>query len=72
VAWTEDAGISGAAQLEKRLGLMAALASVREHGARYLVVAKRDRIARDVILAAMAERLVQREGAELVSAGRGR
>lgn len=68
VAWAEDAGVSGAAQLERRLGLMDALAAVRQHRAGLLVVAKRDRIARDVILAAMAERLVERENARLISA----
>lgn len=68
VAWAQDAGVSGACQLEKRLGLMDALASMRLHRAGLLVVAKRDRLARDVILAAMAERLVEREHASLVSA----
>lgn len=68
VAWTEDAGISGASELEKRAGLMGAIAALREHKAGVLVVAKRDRLARDVILAAMAERLVAREGATVASA----
>ena len=68
VAWTEDAGVSGASELEKRVGLMLAIAALREHKAGLLVVAKRDRLARDVILAAMAERLVAREGAAVASA----
>lgn len=67
-AWTEDTGISGALELEKRTGLMNAITALREHNARFLIVAKRDRLARDVILAAMAERLVAREGATIVSA----
>jgi DNA invertase Pin-like site-specific DNA recombinase len=72
VAWTEDAGVSGASELEKRAGLMQAIAALREHKAGVLVVAKRDRLARDVILAAMAERLVAREGAIVAStAGEG-
>lgn len=72
VAWTEDAGVSGASELEKRAGLMSAIAALREHKAGVLVVAKRDRLARDVILAAMAERLVAREGATVAStAGEG-
>lgn len=72
VAWAEDAGVSGATELEKRPGLMAALAALHEHGAGLLVVAKRDRIARGVLLAAMAERLVEREHARIVStAGEG-
>ncbi len=35
--------------IDKRPALSAALASVRRHGAGVLVVAKRDRIARDVL-----------------------
>ncbi|KAA0240726.1 recombinase family protein [bacterium] len=68
VAWAEDAGLSGAVALEKRPGLMEALAALRLHRAGVLVVDKRDRIARDVVLAAMAERLVEREHARLFSA----
>jgi DNA invertase Pin-like site-specific DNA recombinase len=44
------------------------LSALRELGAGVLVVAKRDRIARDVMIAAMVERLVQREGAHVLSA----
>jgi DNA invertase Pin-like site-specific DNA recombinase len=68
VAWHEDRGVSGAAAIEERPGLLAALAALETHGAGVLVVAKRDRLARDVMLAAMAERLVERVGARVVSA----
>lgn len=64
--WYEDIGVSGAAPFEKRPGLMAALESLAEGDA--LVVAKRDRLARDVVLTAMVERLVEKIGAILVSA----
>jgi len=67
VAWHED-HVSGAAELEKRPGLLAALDSVTEHGAGLLLVAKRDRLARDVVLAAMVERLLARSGAAVASA----
>ena len=53
-----DAGVSGAAELGKRPGLLAALELVRKHKAS-LVAYKRDRIARDVVLAATVERMAQ-------------
>lgn len=68
VAVHEDLGVSGGAELDRRPGLLAALDSVRTHRAGFLVVAKRDRLARDVMIAAMVERLVQREKAQIVSA----
>jgi DNA invertase Pin-like site-specific DNA recombinase len=68
VSWHVDQGVSGGAPLDKRPGLLAALDAVRDHGAGVLVVAKRDRLARDVVLAAMAEQLVGRLGASVVSA----
>ena len=68
VAWHEDIGISGGAELEKRPGLLAATEALRLEGAGVLVVAKRDRLARDVLTAALVERLCERTGARLVSA----
>src|SRR5450432_2955744 len=56
VAWCVDAGTSGAAAIEDRPALCEALAALREHGAGLLLVAKRDRIARDVVVAAAVER----------------
>jgi DNA invertase Pin-like site-specific DNA recombinase len=47
---------------------MRALRDVREHGAGLLVVAKRDRLARDVVIAATAERLVADARAKVVTA----
>jgi DNA invertase Pin-like site-specific DNA recombinase len=61
-----DRGVSGAAPLEKRLGLIAAIDALTP-GAVFLV-AKRDRIARDVIAAAMIERLVERAGGKVQAA----
>jgi DNA invertase Pin-like site-specific DNA recombinase len=68
-AWHVDAGVSGASAIEDRPALCEALASLREHGAGLLVVAKRDRIARDVVIAATVERAAGLAGARLVSAG---
>ena len=68
VAWHEDLGMSGGAALEERPGLMAALDALDAQGAGVLVVAKRDRLARDVLTAALVERLCGRKGARVVSA----
>jgi DNA invertase Pin-like site-specific DNA recombinase len=68
VAWHLDHGVSGAAPVDRRPGLLAALADLGEHGAGLLVVAKRDRLARDVPAAAMIEQLAGRAGARIVSA----
>ncbi len=68
VAVREDLGVSGAAPLDRRPGLLAALDALREYSAGVLLVAKRDRLARDVVVSAMAERLAARRGAEVQSA----
>ena len=68
VAVAEDIGISGGAPLDKRPGLLAAVAALSEHGAAVLLVAKRDRLARDTLAAAMAERLDERAGARILTA----
>lgn len=63
-----DLGVSGATSLEKRPGLLVAVDAVRESGAATLLVAKRDRLARDVVVCAMVERLLARSGARVASA----
>lgn len=68
VAVLEDRGVSGGAALEDRPGLLAALAELEERGAGVLLVAKRDRLARDVVIAAMVERLAERHGARILTA----
>lgn len=68
VAWFCDAGVSGAAAIADRAELLAALAALREHGAGVFAVAKRDRLARDVMAAAMIDRMVVDAGARVVSA----
>jgi DNA invertase Pin-like site-specific DNA recombinase len=64
----EDHGISGGAPAERRPGLLAALAALRENNAGLLVAAKRDRIARDTVIAAMVEQAAGRAGATLTTA----
>jgi DNA invertase Pin-like site-specific DNA recombinase len=50
-----DVGISGGAPLEKRPGLLAALSALTKGWA--LLVLRRDRLARDTLTAAIAERM---------------
>ncbi len=68
VAVCEDLGVSGGAPLDKCAGLLSALRELEAHGAGVLLVAKRDRLARDVVKAAMVEQLASRAGAVVVSA----
>lgn len=68
VAVYEDLGVSGAAKLESRPGLLAAVSALAEHGAGVLLVGKRDRLARDVMTATLVEAAVARHGARVLSA----
>lgn len=61
-----DAGLSGSLGLEDRPGLFAAIGALRRGDT--LIVAKRDRLGRDVIAVAMIERLITRKGARVLSA----
>jgi DNA invertase Pin-like site-specific DNA recombinase len=67
-AWHHDQGVSGAAAIDDRPGLLAALRDLKALGAAHLVVAKWDRVARDVMIAAMVERMAERMGTRVVSA----
>ena len=64
----EDFGVSGAAPLDRRPGLVAALDALAVHGACALVVLRRDRLARSAMNAALVESLAAREGARVLSA----
>lgn len=61
-----DAGVSGAADLDKCPALLDALDAL-DKGA-VLIVAKRDRLGRDVYRLALVERMAARAGASIVSA----
>jgi len=61
-----DAAISGAAGLEDRPGLMAAVAGLRRGDV--LLIAKRDRLGRDQMAVLMIEKAISRKGATIVSA----
>ena len=64
----EDLGVCGATEIDRRPGLMGALAALGELDADVLLVSKRDRVARDVLVAAMVEHLVEKKGARVISA----
>lgn len=68
LSWHTDAGVSGAAELDNRPALAAALGALRADAAGLLVVAKRDRLARDCYVAAAIDRAVATVGARVVSA----
>lgn len=68
VAIVRDIGVSGGAPLDERPGLAEALDVLGTLGASKLIVAKRDRLARDTARAAFVERLVEGAGAYVVSA----
>jgi site-specific DNA recombinase len=67
-AWYIDQGVRSVSPIAERPALCSAIAGLREHGAGVLVVAKRDRIARDVVLAASIDRGVMVADARIVSA----
>lgn len=67
VGWWEDLGVSGGTPIDDRPGLMAALSDLRRQGAGLLVAAKRDRVARDVAIAARLEGRLSRVRARLVT-----
>lgn len=67
VAIHEDIGVGGSAPLERRPGLVAALAALAEHRAGLLVAVKRDRFARCRFTIADVERAARAAGAVLVT-----
>jgi DNA invertase Pin-like site-specific DNA recombinase len=63
VGWYVDRGVCSVTPIAERPGLRAALVAVDAHRAGVLVVARRDRIARDVVLACEVERAAAHAGA---------
>jgi len=68
IAWRVDQGVTSVTPVEDPPALVRALGELRARRAGALVCAKRDRIARDAVLAATVERAVESAGAVLVSA----
>jgi DNA invertase Pin-like site-specific DNA recombinase len=67
-AWHTDQGVCTVKPIGKRRALSAAFTSVRRHAAGALVVAKRDRLARDAVVAAGVEDAARSAGARVISA----
>jgi DNA invertase Pin-like site-specific DNA recombinase len=63
-----DRGISGATTIDQRPGFLNAMDAAKRCGADILLIAKRDRLARDVIIAATAEQLARKAGVRIVAA----
>lgn len=61
-----DAGLSGSTDIESRPSLFAAVQGLKRGDV--LIVAKRDRLGRDLIGVAMIERAIVRKGARVISA----
>lgn len=66
-AWYQDQGVKGSTPLEQRPGLLSAMTGVAEHNAGLLVILRRDRIARDVLVAGLIDRAVESYGAQVHS-----
>lgn len=62
-----DEGISGATSIEARPALLAAIAGLKAHSAGLLLVARRDRLSRDVANACVIERMTQAQGSVIYS-----
>jgi DNA invertase Pin-like site-specific DNA recombinase len=68
VAYALDLGVCSADEADDRPGLSLALDLVRDHRAATLLVAKRDRLGRNVWVVGSVERVLEQGGATLVSA----
>lgn len=67
VAVFEDKGVSGGAPIEKRPALLDAIIALTDHNAGVLLVQKRDRLAREITVAAAIEGLTESKGAHVVT-----
>ena len=68
LGFEQDEGVSGATDITERPGLLVALAKVKAEGAGLLIVAKRDRLARDTFIATTIEQAALKSGAKVVCA----
>jgi DNA invertase Pin-like site-specific DNA recombinase len=66
-SWHVDE-LSGATPADERQGFLSALAAIEEHSASIFIAQKRDRLARDVVIAATITKLVEEVGAKIVTA----
>lgn len=68
VSFHVDQGVSGGAQVADRPAMLEAIGVLAKSGAGLFVVAKRDRLARDIVIAASGESIVGSYGGRVVSA----
>jgi DNA invertase Pin-like site-specific DNA recombinase len=68
VSCREDLAVCGATPIDDCAGLLDAIRDVTAHKAGVLLVAKRDRLARDYVKAGLIEQLAARAGARVLSA----
>jgi DNA invertase Pin-like site-specific DNA recombinase len=66
--WYEDIGVSGGASLDKRPNWMRMSLDLLENDAGAVIIAKRDRLARDIFIALQAEHLLRDKAVKLISA----
>lgn len=72
LGWYEDRGISGDKEVSRRPGLYSALQALTDKRADVLVVSRRDRLARDLMVALEIEEFCRKKKARVVStAGEG-
>lgn len=67
LSWHSEA-VSGGATIDERVGLLAASRAIAEAGAAHLIVAKRDRLARDPLVALLTEQSLAKVGATVLCA----
>ncbi len=67
VAWYTDEGVKGSTPLEEREGLLSAMTGLAEYNAGKLLILRRDRIARDALVAGLIDRAVESYGAQVYS-----
>lgn len=67
VSWHTDKGVSGITPVDQRPGLVAAFQALQEHRIGVLVASRRDRLARDVVVAATIQRLCTSYGVQLAT-----
>lgn len=68
VAWSQDLDISGDVRPEDRPGLLEAMGAIAEHDAGILIVARRDRLSRQVEMGAIMRVMLRDQGVVLRSA----
>lgn len=69
ISWHQDLDVDGTIEALDRKGFASAFDDLRKHRAGLLVIAGRERLARDAIVACFADREVEAIGAKIVSVG---